>query len=341
MATEITNIVDPDNGAGTDYTSLTTWESTEQRDLVSADEIEIAKCRSTSGSADTSALNISGWTTDSTRYIKIFTDPAESYRHDGKWNAFKFRVQPAQNNHAITLNESFIKIEGIQVMVKSSGTVGYQGIRTSTSVGSFDFEISYSIILSDSSGANSGRGIDFSVASSGAVAKVWNTIVYDFNNTSGDGDGIITRTGNVTLHCFNCTVHNCEFGFVQSSGTFHPENCLSNCDAINAAYTDFSGTFTNAEYNGSTDATAPGTNSQTSATFTFEDEANDDFHLSSSDAGAKDNGKDLSADADLSFSDDIDGDTRSGSWDIGADEVAAAAGGASMVSSLMLVGVGN
>jgi len=56
-------------------------------------------------------------------------------------------------------------------------------------------------------------------------------------------------------------------------------------------------------------------------TFTFVDEANDDFHLASTDdTGAKDYGTDLSSDPNLSFNDDIDGDTRSGTWDIGADE---------------------
>ncbi|MCK5081627.1 MAG: hypothetical protein KAR31_01850, partial [Candidatus Omnitrophica bacterium] len=55
----------------------------------------------------------------------------------------------------------------------------------------------------------------------------------------------------------------------------------------------------------------------------FVDEANDDFHLASNDTGAKDLGTDLTSDANLAFSDDIDGDTRPvapGTWDIGADE---------------------
>lgn len=44
-----------------------------------------------------------------------------------------------------------------------------------------------------------------------------------------------------------------------------------------------------------------------------------DFHLDSSDTAAKDQGYDLSA----IFTTDIDGDTRSGTWDIGADEYVA------------------
>ena len=51
-------------------------------------------------------------------------------------------------------------------------------------------------------------------------------------------------------------------------------------------------------------------------TLTFEDKASDDFHLDSSDSLALGEGADLSG----SFTDDIDGDTRS-DWDIGADEL--------------------
>lgn len=40
---DITHVIDPDNGVGADYTSLSTWEAAQDRDLVSNDEIAIAK----------------------------------------------------------------------------------------------------------------------------------------------------------------------------------------------------------------------------------------------------------------------------------------------------------
>ena len=67
---------------------------------------------------------------------------------------------------------------------------------------------------------------------------------------------------------------------------------------------------------------APGTNSKNCIVL-FIDEANKDFHLSSSDTCARDSGIDLSSDPYLSFSDDIDGELRISPWDIGADEVSA------------------
>ena len=55
---------------------------------------------------------------------------------------------------------------------------------------------------------------------------------------------------------------------------------------------------------------------------TFENEGTDDFHLGSGDTAARGKGTDLSSDADLVVTDDIDGDTRS-AWDVGADEYTA------------------
>ena len=53
---------------------------------------------------------------------------------------------------------------------------------------------------------------------------------------------------------------------------------------------------------------------------TFVDEGNDNYHISATDTLVKDIGDDLSADSDLPFSTDIDGETRSAPWDIDADE---------------------
>jgi hypothetical protein len=48
----------------------------------------------------------------------------------------------------------------------------------------------------------------------------------------------------------------------------------------------------------------------------------EDLHLTGTDTGARNRGEDLSVDANLAFSNDIDGDPRPlySVWDIGADE---------------------
>ncbi|MCK4945283.1 MAG: hypothetical protein KAS59_03365, partial [Alphaproteobacteria bacterium] len=63
-----------------------------------------------------------------------------------------------------------------------------------------------------------------------------------------------------------------------------------------------------------------GSNNKTEQAFSFINEAGDDFHLSLTDTAAKDSGTDLSADANISFSNDIDSEVRSDAYDIGADE---------------------
>ncbi|MCK5591009.1 MAG: hypothetical protein KAI72_03550, partial [Candidatus Pacebacteria bacterium] len=69
-----------------------------------------------------------------------------------------------------------------------------------------------------------------------------------------------------------------------------------------------------------TDDIGQGSNNKTGQTFSFVNESIDNFHLDPADVSAKDVGMDLSGDADISFSDDIDNETRSVAWDIGADE---------------------
>ena len=113
MATTVTHVVDPDSGAGFDYDSLFDWEVGEQGDLTGVrDEISVAKCRCTNGTADVTGFTVDGWVTSATQYIKIWTDPTESYRHAGVWptgNKYVLSTGAA----AVIIAESYTKIFGI------------------------------------------------------------------------------------------------------------------------------------------------------------------------------------------------------------------------------------
>jgi hypothetical protein len=89
--------------------------------------------------------------------------------------------------------------------------------------------------------------------------------------------------------------------------------------------TDYSGSWkTTSTNNLSKDATAPALNTyyrNKTLTFTNVTAGSEDFHLISTDTDAIDNGADLSG----TFTTDIDGTTRSGTWDIGADEYVSSA----------------
>jgi len=326
-ATEVVKIVDPDNGAGTDYTSLSAWEAGEQKDLVTADEIAIAKCRCTSGSADTTAVTIDGWTTDADHYIKIWTDPNEGYRHDGKWNTSKYRLDTGPvSDGVITILENYVRLLGLQL--KASGAGDCRGVCVNANGSDSEIRIGYCLIWMQPESGYYADGIRVSDEVNGAInVKVFNTIIWDCFSPgypTARCHGIYNQYG--TTYAYNVTCVNCQTGFRRYNYSFTVKNCLAKCDAYDTNYIDFDGTFTDAsDYNASSDGTAPGANSRTNQTFTFVDETNDDFHLASDDAGAKDYGTDLSSDPNLSFTDDIDGETRSGTWDIGADEYVAAA----------------
>jgi len=77
MAT-YTKVVDPNNGAGTDYTSLAAWEAGEQG-LYSSGDIAIADCKRTGATKDTNSVTISGWTAGV--IPKVIVNAA--YRHEG------------------------------------------------------------------------------------------------------------------------------------------------------------------------------------------------------------------------------------------------------------------
>src|SRR3989344_9507887 len=91
-ATESIRIIRQDcTGYTNCYTSLSAWEAGEQRDLTATDEIAVARIEGTWTNPDTTPVTISGWTTDATRYIKIYTTPEA--RHTGKWDNTRYRLE--------------------------------------------------------------------------------------------------------------------------------------------------------------------------------------------------------------------------------------------------------
>ena len=80
---------------------------------------------------------------------------------------------------------------------------------------------------------------------------------------------------------------------------------------VHANVKGFHGTFDPAsDYNISNFTDAPGSHSKSSTTATFASINGLDFHLAAADTAARNAGADLSADPDLAFSTDIDGETR-------------------------------
>lgn len=302
MATTITKIVDPDNGAGTDYTSLLAWEAGEQKDLVAANEIAVAECRCTGGSADGN-VQTHGWTADIDHYIKIWTEPNGGYRHLGKWDETKYRVVSS----GCTLNSYtwYTKIMGLQIELTAAFADGVVFVKESYG------EFAYNILRYTGGGTS---GVGFLINAPAEDTKLWNNIIYNFS------DGIFHKY-NASYqyresYVYNTTIYNCSRGYrVGTTYTMAVKNCIAQSCSI--GFSEDAGAFSG-NNNISNDATAPGVDSKINTTVQFVDIANNDFHLSGFDEVAMNAGCDLSS----IFTDDIDGDSRPMDefWDIGADE---------------------
>lgn len=325
MAT-ITRYVDPNAAAGGDgttnglsgstcaYASMAIWEAAQQQDLTDGGgDIAECICSSNGGAADTTSVTIDGWTTGASSYITIYAAPA--YRHAGVWDTGKYRRTTTDTS--ITISEAFVRVNFLQVSVNDAFA---SCIYVNVSGANGDVRIGNNIVRANTTGL---RGIYFYWIGTGGFA--YDNIVYDFLTATGRGIGV-----NVANSCkfYNNTIHNCTIGLAGGSDTPIAINNL-----LAACTTPASGTFAaGTDYNATDDAsigyTVTGggnTHDRVSQTFTFADESGDDFHLDTSDAGARDFG--VSDPGSGLFGDDIDGETRTGSWDIGADEHVSGGGG--------------
>lgn len=208
-------IVDPDNGAGTDYTALVTFESTEQTTISSGDRY-LVECRSTGGSADTNALgcHIDGWTISGE--LIIFTTP--QYRHRGIYPSSGDKYYRIETNSSwmnpIRLNEPNVTLEGLAV--KSTYSTPNHAIgSTSGNTGGTS-----KLIGNYAHGGRTGRCFSITVEGSGDVHYFINNFAYNgefgfalggvsggtqyiYNNAAVSSSDDLYRTYTV-----NCTYYN-------------------------------------------------------------------------------------------------------------------------------------
>jgi hypothetical protein len=333
MATTVTKIVDPDNGTGTDYTSLSAWEAGMQKDLTAADEISVAECRCTSGTADSTAVAIDGWTTDATRYIKIWTNPSGGYRHLGAaYDATKYRlaISLAHQASAILVQEDYVKIIGLQFYPTIGNWAEGYGVRlNNAAAGTLHVDKCIFSLNNAASGANAGQEcVLINWMGTNRTIYITNCLFHDTEKNNFTTWGTVcTRGEAAATYVYNNTFINGDVAIA-----CEVENAITaKNNLVYGHATAMTGTFAaGTDYNATDDAaigytvTGSGnTHDRVSQTFTFA--AAGDYHLASNDAGAKDYG--VSDPGSGLFSDDIDGVTRTGTWDIGADEYVAAATG--------------
>lgn len=309
MATEIVKTIKPSGG---DYTSLQAFMVGEARNLVTADEIAVAECYAME---DTTPVVIDGFTTDATRYIKVTV--AVGNRHSGKIDAspsgyYRLVVSGDIN---ILVKENFVWIDYLYLSGDATETI----LRTyAVDVGIFSMSNSViaaggDLMLSDN------YGDPYTV-------KLWNNLIKSTNSSYA---AIWANKAGLTAYIYNNTILGTYRAITQeNSATVIAKNniFMKGSDANPCSGTYAIGTDYNATNHSSIGYTVTGSGNihdVVSADFDFDDAANGDYHIGV-DSDAKDAGTDLSGDGNLAFSDDIDGDIRSGTWDIGADEYVSA-----------------
>lgn len=320
MATEVIKIVDPDNGAGADYTSLAAAIAGEARNLVTADEQLTIKCRCTGGTAD-GAVTINGFTTDATRYVKIWTDPSESYRHSGTYpSGNKYRIE-STNAIALAVKDDYTRCIGLALKLTLTTGTSYC-VRTEYGGGHLTIEKCF--ILGDCTGTGGAAGIYAYVNST--TLKVISSVITGFISQSAPTDtgfsAVSAANSSTAYSLYNCTLCGNYYGFIiGSTGGSYVYNCAV-FDNVDDFYT-LGATFTidhcASDDGDGTNAVdiSPGATEATDWAACFNDYANGDFSLKSDSvcvgAGADDPGSGL-------YSDDILGNARTSTWDIGAFE---------------------
>jgi hypothetical protein len=303
--TNRTVTVKPSGGTYTSLAGAIAGELSANANLVSADIQLNIECYTM---ADTATVTVDGFTTDSTRYLHIYAPTSE--RHSGVWSDSKYRLTPtADAGYSLSIKDNYVRVTGLQIKNLSVDGGFWHG---DVEVSATDLLVD-SCVLANASAAAYGVGIKFIAGGTGAIVR--NTVVYGATN-NGFWVGVGSATAqNVTV------VGSGGNGFLNEFGALAVTNCYSggNASADYSSYITIT-TSASSDTSGSAGLQSIAVSVSAGAYFTNVTAGSQDYHIGAS-SGLRDAGTDLSG----TFTLDINGRTRSGTWDIGADEYVAAA----------------
>jgi parallel beta-helix repeat protein len=298
--------------SGGDYTSVVTWESTEQGDLVTADEIRVGECYDLN---QTAVATIDGSTTDATRYLKLTVNPAA--RHAGVYStaAGKFYWTNAATNQILVISDPFTRVEYLQIR-NTHATAGEGVIRIDAD----------SVLVEQCIGWHTAPGAadtaaGVSATANGTNARIRNCALY----SNRHGIYINTAAG--------CEVDNCSCvanvtGVRTTVGvnlvlknSYMGGNTTRDLDEGASPNVGWAITTSMASDAQSSETGLTNSIAYSTANFTNVTAGSVDLHLVTGSA-LIDQGTDLSG----SFTVDMDGVTRTGTWDVSADSYEVAGG---------------
>ncbi|MHC4414872.1 MAG: right-handed parallel beta-helix repeat-containing protein [Planctomycetota bacterium] len=293
------------------YTTLQAWEDDRQGDLVSEGRREVGVCYN--DSAFLGRLVISGSTTDATRFMWLTV--AAGQGHNGIKNS-----GPAIDANggwgglnAIDVEDEYTRIEGLEIReIQDLGSAVYFADSPAADGGLVSGVFVHSCWQNSNAGVDIGaqnvtvRNCIFTGGTSSAIRLLTNSTATIENCTlygePSSGGGVTDQPG-TTVSIKNTIAVNYDTGkaFVLWSGISYFGN---NMLAANGA----TGFDPDAQDGGNQ---LPPSNLDK----LFVSAATSDFHLNPTGHRAGNTGLNLSG-----FSDDVDGETRTATWDIGADE---------------------
>jgi len=137
-------------------------------DDLGASPIAVAKIDSTWSAADTTAVDIDGWTTDHDNYIKIYT--TTDARHRGKWDDALYRLDPGAVDDAIDVQENYVTIEGLQLRCDHNSR---ECISINDSAEArIDIKVSHNLMT----GTWLARGVQIPNGDTSTTASIWNNM---------------------------------------------------------------------------------------------------------------------------------------------------------------------
>lgn len=309
--------VDPDaSGAGDGssrgdaYTAGATWESTEETNLVTDLDQHTCHAFSSSGGND-DGFSISGWTTDATYFITFQVDTGD--RHSGVWDDSKYVInESADASGGVIIADDFTRLIGVQLDNTYSGSSTSRMLYwDEAAVGC---HVAYCICRNSGGGTGTTEAFScYGAADASDPCFIYNNIAYD-NNTaafyiSGENDG---------ANLYNNTSFDNGTGYQGGYADIDDfqNNCEWNCTTPYSLNTP--GNATHNAYSSGSDPGSSGVDiSSEVAGDLFLDYASDDVRLKVGSAligvGTDNPGTGL-------YLDDIESETRTSTWDIGADE---------------------
>jgi len=253
-------------------------------------------------------IDIKNFVTDANHKVVIWTNASASgtqgpNRHNGTAES-GFFVNETGSSYTFVFRISHVLVEGIEIQQPSKPSMG--------------------VFYMDSGLNNTFRNLLIhnvgGIVYHGEASTIENSIIYDF----GSSGYSVVRFNKVR----SCSI------LAMGSGSYSNQIIVRNAECYNVlVYNNNSGTGYNdyysctGDYNIGSDSSAPGSHSQhnkalSDIDFVSTTPGSEDLHIQSTSC-AKDAGTDLSS----YFTDDIDACTRSGTWDIGADEYDCTGGG--------------